>query len=321
MPRGSKKGVTFADRHSAPAAGAAGAGAGAAAAAADDAIGRRRSLAADATTAATDFVLPKPDNHRQPNQAYCVMSYCAPEGARVRCKKVAIKISGSFPSEDEAQKAAETIRNEDNRFDVHVIPLYEWGTVPMSEDVKPLVRKEYTDKYMTKVMSGLQQSLAQSRKEMDDRIARDRAKSEMEMRKKLGPDYVAAAQKPEKVKEYEEETMKRDEQTKDMTFTQRDLIESFAKYMSGGCGGGAKIDPSAAGNFIRFMEAQKMANKTFAEADANGTPGVDSVAIVVNNGDSPPADCAPAAMPAAPAAGSSAPAASCEDAPSATPTQ
>ncbi len=97
--------------------------------------------------------------------------------------------------------------------------------------------------------------------------------------------------------------MKRDEQTKDMTFTQRDLIESFAKYMSGGCGGGAKMDPSAAGNFIRFMEAQKMANKTFAEADANGTPGVDSVAIVVNDGDSPPADCAPAAMPAAPAAG------------------
>lgn len=308
MPRGSKKGTTFADRHGAAAATAAG---GASAAAADDAVGRKRSLATDATTAATDFVLPKPDNHRQPNQVYCVMSYCAPEGARVRCKKIAIKISGTFASEREAESAAETIRNEDNRFDVHVIPLYEWGTIPMSEDVKPLVRKEYTDKYMTKVMSGLQQSLAQSRKEMDERIARDRAKSEMEMRKKLGPDYVAAAQKPEKVKEYEEETMKRDERTKDMTFTQRDLIESFAKYMSGGCGGGAKIDPSAAGNFIRFMEAQKLADKTFAEADANGTPGVDSVAIVVGK-EGGPAVCADAQAQApaaeAPAAPSDAPA-------------
>jgi hypothetical protein len=201
----------------------------------------------------------------------------------VRCKKIAIKVSGAFATEADADKAAEIIRNEDPRFDVSTFLLYEWGTVPISEDVKPMIRKEYTNKYMTKVMSGLQASLMQSRKEMDDRIARDRAKSEMEMRKKLGPDYVAAAQKPEKVKEYEEETLKRDEQAKDMTFTQRDLIESFAKYMSGGCSGGAKIEPNAAGNFIRFMEAQKIAKQTFADADANGVQNLDTVGISLSD--------------------------------------
>lgn len=244
--------------------------------------GRRRSLAADATSAATDFVLPKPDTHRQSGQVWGVISVCAPEGTRVRSKKVAVKVSGSFATEEEANKAAEIIRNEDTRFDVSVFPLYEWGTVPISADVKPLVRKEYTNKYMTKVMGGLQASLIQSRKEMDDRIARDRAKSEMEMRKKLGPDYVAPEKKPDKVQEYEDATLEREEKTKDMRFTQRELIDSFAKYMSSGCPGGAKIDPQAAGNFIRFMEAQKMAEKQFEQSGDD----VETVAVLV--GDKPP---------------------------------
>lgn len=280
MSQKQKKGVTFADRHgeskkTTPVDG-------------DVEQGRRRSLATDGPTAATEFALPKPDVHRQPNQIFGVLSYCAPEGARVRCKKVAIKLSGTFASLEEAKKTAEIIRNEDPRFDVHVIPLYEWGMIPISEDVKPMIQKEYTDKYMTKVMSGLQMSLMQSRKEMDERIARDRAKSEMEMRKKLGPDYVAPQKKPDMVKEYEEETMKREDRAKDMTFTQRELIESFAKYMSAGCGGsGAKLDPATVGNFLRYMEAQKAAEKTFAEADANGTEGVDKVAVVLGDGQAP----------------------------------
>lgn len=252
-----KKGVTYADRQHA-------------------AEGRRRSLATDGTApAAAEFVLPKPDNHRQPGQEWGVLSYCAPDNARVKCKKVAIKFSGGFPSEDAASKAAEIIRNEDPRFDVHVFPLYTWGMVPISEDVKPLVRKEYLDKYMTSVMLGQQASLIQSRKEMDERIAKARAESEREMRKKLGPDYVpAASAKPDVVKQYEEESQKRAVQTRDMSFTQKELVESFAKYMSSGSG--AKIDPAAAGNFIRFMEAQKVAEATLA-----ANPESDTVAVSI----------------------------------------
>lgn len=107
---------------------------------------------------------------------------------------------------------------------------------------------------MTKIMKGQQQALMQSKKEMEDRIARDRAKAEAELRKKYGPDYVMAKKTPQ-VKEYEAKKEEREEMTEGMRFTQRELVENFAKFIVAN----KTIKPEAAGEFLRFIEASKVA--------------------------------------------------------------
>ena len=103
-------------------------------------------------------------------------------------------------------------------------------------------------------MKGQQQALAQSKKEMDERVARDRAKAEMELRKKYGPDYVMP-KKSEQVKKYEAAQEAHAEQTEGMQFSQREMVEGFAKFIVAN----KTIKPEAAGKFIQFMEAIKLA--------------------------------------------------------------
>jgi hypothetical protein len=128
-------------------------------------VSRRRTFAVDPLATAGNIILPKPYTHKVPNQNFWVLVYAAPEGARVRAKKVLVNCCGAFNIQEEAESQAKNIRDEDNRFDVHVCAMYEYGPVPMSEDVKPLVRKQYIEKYLTTAMSGLQGSLAQQKKE------------------------------------------------------------------------------------------------------------------------------------------------------------
>ena len=210
-----------------------------------------------------DFLLPKDDVARVPGQNYLVFSYAAPENSRLRCNKVAVKFSGAFDTLENAQAHAKKINAEDTRLDVHICKMYTWGTIPMPEDVKPFVEKEYTDKFLTRVMKGQQETLLQSKKEMEERMAKDRAKAEEEVRKKYGPDYVMA-KKNDTVMEYERETMEREEKADKMKFTQRELVDSFSKYIQSN----GKIDPEIAGDFMRFLEAKKAAELGFKEQDA-----------------------------------------------------
>lgn len=223
--------------------------------------GRGRRYAADPHigTANVDFVLPQPDKKRIPNQNFQVISFVAPEGTRVRCKNFAMKPGPTFATEAEANRHAEIIRDEDPRFDVEVIDLYNWMVVPKPEEAKPFTRKQYTDKYMTSVMKGQQQALMQSKKEMDDRVARDRAKAEEELRKKYGPDYVMK-KKSDAVNEYENKREERNESVDGMTFTQRDLVNTIARFIVAT----KSIKPEIAGELLRFMEADK-ATQAFAE--------------------------------------------------------
>ena len=214
-----------------------------------------------------EFVMPQPNKNRVPGQNYFVFSCVAPEGTRVKCRNVAMKPCGMFNTEAEANRHAQAVRDEDPRFDVHVI-CPEWVILPIAEDIKPLIRKEYVDKYMTKVMGGLQSSLMQSKKEMDERVARDKAKAEAELRKKYGPDYVMA-KKTEQVKEYEKKQEERADRTEAMKFSQKDLVENLAKFIVTN----KTINPSAAGEFLKFFEAANMA--------AAAPEGADYIAVSV----------------------------------------
>lgn len=217
--------------------------------------GRRFATEPHVADSDADFVMPQPDRLRVATQNYQVISCVAPEGTRVKCKNVAIKFGPCFQTLEEAQSHAQKIRDEDPRFDVDVIEMYNWIAVPKSPDVAPFVHKEYTSKFLTSIIKGQEQSLAQSKKEMDDRVARDRAKAEAEMRKKYGPDYVMKT-KSDVVKEYEKEKEEHDQKTEGMNFTQRELTEMFAKFIVTARG---DIKPQAAGDFMRFIEAHKMA--------------------------------------------------------------
>jgi hypothetical protein len=223
-----------------------------------------------------DFVMPQPDRVRVPNQNYQVISCVAPEGTRVKCKNVAIKFSPCFNTLEEANRHAEAVRNEDPRFDVDVIEMYNWVTVPKSEEIKPFIRKEYTDKFLTNVLKGQQQALAQSRKEMDDRVARDRAKAEADLRKKYGPDYVMQ-KRPDAVNEYEAKKQEHDAATDGMKFSQRELVEMLARFIVST----KKIKPDAAGEFMKFIEASGIAR--------DAPPGEGDICVVVPDAGQQPA--------------------------------
>lgn len=226
-----------------------------------------------------EFILPRPDVNRVPGQNWYVLTYCAPEGSPVRCRDIAVKVSGCCNTPEEANKIAEIIRNEDDRFDVWVVGMYNWIKVPIPDEVKSSMQVEYPDKMLTRIMRGQQKATTQQRKEMEERMARDRAKAEAAMRKKMGADYKMP-EKAEVVKQYEHENLEREERAETMNFSQRDLIEGFAKFISSAPGA---MDPRAAGEFLRFMEAKKMATKQLEEH-----PELDNVGVVLPEQDEAP---------------------------------
>jgi len=113
-------------------------------------------------------IMPTGDIRRVPGQNFLVFSYATPDGAtKVRSPRgMVMKFSGAFPDEKRAGEHAELIRNEDPRFDVFVIDMYKWGMVPLPEDEKPFVTRRYADEMLTRIVSGLQNSMEQGKKEM-----------------------------------------------------------------------------------------------------------------------------------------------------------
>ncbi|MDR3543376.1 MAG: hypothetical protein P4L69_20805 [Desulfosporosinus sp.] len=137
-------------------------------------------------------VIPKGDIRKVDGQNFLVLSYATPDGTtRVRSPRgMVLKFSGAFEDEDTAGGHAQDIRNEDPRFDVFVVEMYKWGMVPLPEDEKPFVTRKYADEMLTRIVAGLQNSMEQGKKEMEERKERDRAKAEEAMRRAKGdPDY------------------------------------------------------------------------------------------------------------------------------------
>lgn len=156
-----------------------------------------------------NYITAMEDVHKLPNQRFLVLSYVCPDGiTRVRSpKNLLFKFSGTLPDLPSAKLHAEAIRNEDPRFDVEVVDLYKWGQVPMPNEEKSFVPRHYADEMLSKIVSGLQNSMMQGKKEMDERKAKDRAKAEAAMQRAKGKDYKMP-EKSEVYKRYEEEQRK-----------------------------------------------------------------------------------------------------------------
>jgi hypothetical protein len=154
---------------------------------------------------AAPHIMPKGDVRRVPGQNFIVYSYATPDGTTaVRSPRgMVIKFSGCFDKVEDACKHAKDIAAEDTRFDVFVSEMYEWGTVYLPKDEAPFVRRKYADEMLTRIVSGLQDSMEQGKREMDERKERDRRRAEEAMRAaKHDPDYVMP-EKSDMLKEYE----------------------------------------------------------------------------------------------------------------------
>jgi hypothetical protein len=160
-----------------------------------------------------NVMIPDGDIHRKPDQNFLVLSYCTADGAtRVKSvKDLAMKFSPTFDTLDEAEKWAQIIRDENPIFDVEVVDLYEWGTVPLPDDQRPFVKSVYANEILTRAMSGLQRSMVRGKKEMDDRKTREMAAAEKAMQKVKGKDYKMP-EKSADLKAMEERIMKEREQ-------------------------------------------------------------------------------------------------------------
>ena len=144
-------------------------------------------------------MIPVGDVHRHPNQNYQVLSYCTSDGAtRVKSvKDLAMKFGPCFETEPEARKWAQLIASEDPRFDVKVVSLYEWGTVPLPDEQRPFVESVYANEILTRAVGGLQRSMIRGKQEVEERKSRELAAAERAMQKVRGKDYKM----PEKSKD------------------------------------------------------------------------------------------------------------------------
>lgn len=134
--------------------------------------------------------VPGEDIHRVKGQNFSVISYCCPEGTRVRTTNgIAIKLSGSFGTEEEANKHAEIIRNEDPHFDVSVVSNHIWGTIPMPESERKFVDSRYANELVSRTIRGLHDSLVRGQRNVEERKQADFKKAEEEMKKIKGDDY------------------------------------------------------------------------------------------------------------------------------------
>lgn len=155
----------------------------------------------------SSHIIPKGDIRRVPKQNFLVLSYATPDGTTIvrSPRGMVMKFSGCFDTQPEAEKHAEAIRNEDPRFNVFVVDLYKWGIVPLPKDEEPFVSRKYADEMLSRIVGGLQTSMEQGKKEMEERKENDRKKAEEAMRTALkDPNYVMP-EKSELLIKYEEE--------------------------------------------------------------------------------------------------------------------
>jgi hypothetical protein len=188
-------------------------------------------------------ILPSGDIHRPPGseQNFLVLSYVTPDGSTrvTSLKGICFKFSGTFRLLEDAKNHAQTIRDENPMFDVSVVDLYTWGVIPLPDEERPFVAKEYTDPLLTRAISGLQKSMTQGKKELEERKARDRAKAEAQMQKVRGKDYkmpekgadiLALEEKVKKERKAEEEAAAAEHRESQVVFNMSQISNIIMTY-------------------------------------------------------------------------------------------
>lgn len=220
-------------------------------------------------------IMPKDDVRRLKNQKYLVLSYVTPEGyapldklggTLKSPKGLIMKFSGAFLELADAETHANQIRAEDPRFDVYVVELYRWGIVPLPKDEAPFVTRKHTEEMLTRIVSGLQTSMVEGRREQEERKMKDRQRAEAELRKIKGPDYVMP-EKSKLLEKYETEIFTaREEEEKKAKEENRDKLifhneDDIMNIMMDYCvvNAGKTIGAGTCGDFMKFFIEKSVA--------------------------------------------------------------
>lgn len=115
-------------------------------------------------------------------QDFVVMCVVAPDGTNQKCKDLAIKIFGCFPTQEAADKYAKKLSSECNCFDYFVATTKEWLKLP------PQVGSLDDVHYQETALSDIQQRLIDMRtaraKLMQEHIVEDRVARKKEAEEK-----------------------------------------------------------------------------------------------------------------------------------------
>jgi hypothetical protein len=68
-----------------------------------------------------------------PGQLYACISIVGPDCPQ-KTDKFGIKIRGTFPSKDDAERHAKRLQKEDATFDIYVVDMYKWLLIPPDRD-------------------------------------------------------------------------------------------------------------------------------------------------------------------------------------------
>ena len=68
-----------------------------------------------------------------PGQLYACISIVGPDCPQ-KTDKFGIKIRGTFPSKDDAERHAKRLQKEDATFDIYVVDMYKWLLIPPDPD-------------------------------------------------------------------------------------------------------------------------------------------------------------------------------------------
>jgi hypothetical protein len=215
-------------------------------------------------SAAGDIARPK--NHEQ---NYLVVSYVTPDGSTIvkSIRGICFKFSGTFRLLEEAKAHAKCIRDENSMFDVFVVDLYVWGVIPLPDEDRPFICSEYSDPLLTQAMAGIQSSMSQGKKEMDERKARDRAKAERHMQISRGKDYVmpeksadilALEQKIKDERKAEEELAAAECRESEILFTMTQVSNIIMLFCMDNNGKNVNIDSVHASNITRYFASKSI---------------------------------------------------------------
>ena len=118
-------------------------------------------------------IKPDPDD-KVPDQEYFIMTLIDDNTKGVRPPKpgsMQVKISGAFATLEEANSAAEKLRNKNMQlFNVYVLKMYSFFELPAPKNILNDINKVYSDEKLTKIMQQRLDNQDVSRRKIEERI-------------------------------------------------------------------------------------------------------------------------------------------------------
>lgn len=101
-----------------------------------------------------------------PGQKYALVSFVSPTGNQ-KADKMAMKIRGCFQTLEEARQHAKHLSQMDKSFDVYVVEMYNWLTIPPNPD--DIDDQEHQDKWLNDFVKGHKEEQLKAKKHFEER--------------------------------------------------------------------------------------------------------------------------------------------------------